>query len=76
MDLPAEAGISLFTFAFEKEEDEKLFSRWVGYAQYEISFEEFKRRLQPVRVDEKKTLAEIDRLMDSTNWGKVPIRSD
>ena len=74
--MPLEDGISLLTFAFEKEDDDKLFSRWIGQAQYEISFDEFKRQLKPVRVDEKKTLEELDRLMATTTWEKVPIRSE
>lgn len=70
MEMPADDGISLLSYAFGKEEDEKLFSRWIGFAQYEISFEEFKRKLMPVKIDEKKTLADLDRLMDETVWGK------
>ena len=76
MEMPAEDGISLLSFAFGKEEDEKLFSRWIGFAQYEVSFDEFKRNLQPVHVDEKKTLEDLDNLMSETVWGKVPIRSE
>ena len=74
MEMPAEDGISLLTFAMEKED--KLFSRWVGLAQYEVSFEEFKQQLKLVRVDEKKTFDMLDELMDETNWKKVPIRSE
>lgn len=63
-------GISLLAFAFEKEDEEKLFARWVGFAQYELSFEEFKRKLKPVKVDEKKTLERLDDLMSRTSWKK------
>lgn len=76
MEMPAEDGISLLTFAMEKEEEDKLFSRWVGLAQYEVSFDEFKQQLKPVKVDEKKTFDMLDELMDETNWKKVPIRSE
>lgn len=63
-------GISLLAFAFEKEDEEKLFARWVGFAQYELSFEDFKRKLKPVKVDEKKTLERLDDLMSRTSWKK------
>lgn len=76
MEMPAEEGISLLTFALEKEEEDKLFSRWIGFAQYEVSFEEFKQKLKPVKVDEKKTFDMLDELMDETNWKKEPIRSE
>ena len=71
-----EDGISLLVFAFDKEDEDKLFDRWVNAAQYEVSFEEFKRQLQPVKVDEKQTLDKIDELMAETAWRKEPIRSD
>lgn len=63
-------GISLLAFAFEKEDEEKLYARWVGFAQYEVSFEEFKRKLMPVKVDEEKTLERLDELMSRTMWKK------
>ena len=66
--MPVDDGMSLLAFAFEKEADEKLFERWIGYAQYEVSFEEFKKKLQPVKIDEKKTLEDIDKLMATVTW--------
>lgn len=74
--MPIDDGISLLAFAFDKEDEDKLFTRWVGFAQYEVSFEEFKRKLMPVRVDEKKTLERIDELMAKTTWEKLAVRSD
>lgn len=74
--MPVEDGISLLVYAFEKEDEDKLFDRWVNAAQYEVSFDEFKRNLQPVTIDEKKTLEDIDELMAGTTWRKEPIRSD
>lgn len=73
--MPASEGISLLSYAFEKETDDKLFTRWVGLAQYYIGFDEFKRRLQPAVVNEKKTLERLDDIMDSSKWEKVQIRS-
>ena len=74
--MPIDDGISLLAFAFEKEEDDKLYSRWVGLAQYEFSFEEFKKNLKPVRFDEKKTLADLDKLMGSTTWERYGVITD
>ena len=74
--MPLNDGISLLAYAFESEENDKLYARWVGFTQYEVSFDEFKRELMPVRVDEKATLAEIDELMTKTNWQREPIRSE
>ena len=64
------------SYAFGKEEDDMLYSRWVGLAQYEVSFEEFKRNLAPVRIDEKKTLEKVDKLMETIAWEQMPIRSE
>lgn len=68
--MPLDDGISLLAYAFEAEENDKLYARWIGFAQYEVSFEEFKRRLKPVVVNEKETLDRIDELMSKTNWRK------
>ena len=74
--MPVDDGISLLSYAFGKEEDDMLYSRWVGLAQYEVSFEEFKRNLAPVRIDEKKTLEKVDKLMETIAWEQMPIRSE
>ena len=76
MGMPVEDGISILAYGFEKEEEDRLFARWIGIAQYDVSFEEFKRRLEPVKVDEKETLKEIDDIMERTRWRKVPIRGE
>ena len=75
-EMSIQDGISLLAFAFEKEEEDKLYARWIGFAQYDVSFDEFKRKLMPVSVNEKDTLEKIDELMNRTNWQKVPIRSE
>lgn len=74
--MPIEDGISLLEYAFEKEDEDRLYARWVGLAQYEISFDDFKRQLKPVKVDAEKTIADLDELMAKTQWAQVPIRSD
>lgn len=71
--MPIDDGISLLAFGLEKEDDDKLFARWVGFAQYEVSFDDFKRKLKPVRVDEEKTLERIDELMAKTTWSRMAV---
>lgn len=70
MDMPVADGMSLLVFGFDKETEDKLYQRWVGLAQYEVSFEEFKQKLLPVKVDEEKTLEKLDKLMDGVTWVK------
>jgi hypothetical protein len=70
MDMPVADGMSLLAFGFDKETEDKLYQRWVGLAQYEVSFEEFKQKLLPVKVDEEKTLEKLDKLMDGVTWVK------
>ena len=70
MDMPVADGMSLLVFGFDKETEDKLYQRWVGLAQYEVSFEEFKQKLLPVKVDEENTLEKLDKLMDGVTWVK------
>ena len=71
LELSADDGIRLLLFAFEKENEEKLFTLWVGSNLcLEESFETFKARMQPVNINEQKTLERIDYLMSSTEWVK------
>ena len=74
MELPAGDGVQLLIFALNKEQDERLFQRWILHAQYEMSFDDFKRSLLPVRIDEKATMSKLDEIMENTTWQKVPIQ--
>ena len=60
-------------YAMEKEEDDKLFARWIAGPQLQYGYEEFKELLKPVRMDEKKTMEDIDSFMKNTAWEKVQI---
>ena len=71
--MPYDEGISLLTYGFGQEQENRLFALWVGSNQcYESSFDEFKRRCQPVIIDENRTIERLDELMDKTQW----VRSD
>ena len=71
--MPSNDGISLLLYAMEKEEDDKLFARWIAGPQLQYGYEEFKELLKPVRMDEKKTMEDIDSFMKNTAWEKVQI---
>lgn len=60
-------------YAMEKEEDDKLFARWIAGPQLQYGYEEFKELLKPVRVNEEKTMEDIDSFMEDTAWQKVQI---
>lgn len=73
MELPADDGVQLLVFAFSKEQDERLFQRWIGQAQYQMSFDEFKESLKPIRINTEETMTQLNELMENTKWTKVPI---
>jgi len=71
MELPVDEGIRLFLYALEKEDDDRLFSLWVGSRMcFERSFDDFKASLKPAYFDEEVTLEKVDRWMESTEWVK------
>lgn len=60
---PAEAN-ELIVTAYTKRQEELLFSRWIAGYQYEISFDEFKRALEPVELkDEEEIIANAEAIM-------------
>ena len=73
MEMPVFDGISILTYAFEQQMDDRLFTLWVWSKQcFEMSFDEFKRNRQPIVINEKHTLERLDELMGNTQW----VRSD
>lgn len=74
--MPVDDGIPLLLYARDKEEEDRLFLRWVNGPQFEYGYEEFKKALAPARVDTTKTLEDIDELMETTHWQKVEVRTD
>ena len=66
-------GVSLLLYALEKEDEDKLYSRWVAGPQLQYGYEEFKELLKPVLVNEKQVLADLDDLMENTTWEKIEI---
>lgn len=60
-------------YAMEKEEDDKLFARWIAGPQLQYGYEEFKQLLQPVRINEKDILKDVDEIIAHTVWQKMDI---
>ena len=71
----ADDAVALISYALEREEDEKLFERWVPIAQNFMSFDAFKDSLkeQPVILDEKAVEADVMSIIGSMeqNHGNI-----
>lgn len=66
MELPLQDGIDLMLYAMEKETDEKLFQRWIGMAQYEMGFEEFKTKLGPARFkSDEEIFSDVEKILNA-----------
>lgn len=63
--MPADEGVAFLLFAMDKEEEAMLFQRWLVSAQFEMSFDEFKEKLKPKIVDDRKTLQDVENIMKS-----------
>ena len=59
--MQADDFISLLSFAFGKEEDDRIFLRWIPAAQHVMPLEEFKRSLYegPKQIDEKAVIEDV-----------------
>lgn len=70
--MPAEDGIALITYAMEQNVEDKLYSRWVVWAQNSMSFEDFKRELSPPRfVREDKLMEDVEKIMNGVHHGDI-----
>lgn len=50
MQMDADEALSFITFLFEKDEEDKLFLRWMHGPQFSYSFDEFKAQLMPQEI--------------------------
>ena len=71
--MPVSDGVPFLLYAFEQEEEDKLFQRWVAGPQLQYGYDEFKNLLKPVEINEKATFEKLDAIMDGTRWSKVEI---
>ncbi len=71
--MPVNDGVPFLLYAFEQEEEERFFQRWIAGPQLQYGYEEFKNLLRPVKVDEKATLEKLDAIMDGTRWAREEI---
>lgn len=66
--MPYADGFRLIEYGLQKDEDDKLYLRWVGAAQYQMSFDEFKRQLknpEPKFKDEDELFDDLEKIMNS-----------
>jgi len=58
MNLEIEEAFSLIEYAFEQQEEELLFQRWIHEIQLHMSFEEFKQKLKPKKIKKDEEILE------------------
>ena len=75
MDLSADDAVALISFAFEREEDEKIFERWVPIAQNFMTFDAFKESLRQKTgiINEKAVISDVMDIIGSMeqNHGNI-----
>lgn len=64
--MDADDSVALLNFAFDTEQEDKLFQRWIPMAQNVMSFDDFKRELKPAQFEPvDKTLTDVANILDS-----------
>ena len=64
--MSADEGIPLLVYALEKEEDDRIFLRWVQAAQTVMSFDAFKESLRPKsKKTDKEVLDDVEHILTS-----------
>lgn len=72
LGLPADEGISLLEFAFEQEQNDKLYLRWVQSLQYSMSFDDFKNQLKPATFKrDEEVFADVEKILNGVNNGNI-----
>ena len=74
--MPACDGIPLLLYALDKEDEDRLFLRWICGPQFQYGFDEFKNVLKPALVNTAQTMEDIDELMETTHWQKIEVRTE
>ena len=49
--MPADDGVAFLLFAMDEEQDRLLFERWLIAGQFEMGFDEFKKKLRETMVE-------------------------
>lgn len=63
--MPADEGARFLLFVMSREEDERIFQRWLMF-QNEMSFDDFKEQLKPKRMkSEKEVLKDVESILKS-----------
>lgn len=72
MQLPADQGIALLEFAFEKEWEHNVFLRWIAGHEFGMSFDQFKEEAKPRPLKStKETLNDVENILNNTKWQKT-----
>lgn len=62
--MPADDGVAFLLFAMDEEQDRLLFERWLLAGQFEMGFDEFKKKLIiPQNFDDYEVLNDIANMM-------------
>lgn len=60
--------LDLLVYLEERQKERRLYLRWIVGPQFEVSFDEFKRQLTPVRVrSDEEILAEVYKLFEGVS---------
>ena len=51
-------ALLLIEYALKQRTEELLYQRWIGKLQFEMSFEEFKEKLKPIRIKKEEEILE------------------
>lgn len=55
-----------------QEREDKLWQRWIAGPQFSVSFEDFKKSLQPVRFkDESALLRDVEAILNGGHHGNI-----
>lgn len=55
-----------------QEREDKLWQRWIAGPQFSVSFEDFKKSLQPVRFkDEAALLRDVEAILNGGHHGNI-----
>ena len=62
--MPAEDGVAFLLFAMDEEQERLIYERWLIAGQFEMGFDEFKKKLIPPQdFDDEAVLDDIANMM-------------
>lgn len=71
MTMPADDGIALIEFAFDKEWEHNVFLRWLAGHEWGMSFDQFKEEAKPRPYKTtREILSDVEEILNNTQWQK------